>query len=334
MIRLRNAHRGERALVVFGGPSLLATGFDFGWLRRSGFVTFLETKALTPRFVEAAGSPDYYLMLFPEKTKDNAIQHFVYRSLLADYRIDPLLKPEYRQTAADIREHFNDNFESWRPERGPHKRYRWRPDVYLRDSPYDLLARVPAARLIVNRPLLDHYFPGCPYRDRAFYFEQSENEREFDVEKYFNPVERDGTLVVRGASTFLNSAAIALYPLLNYLGFRETYFIGMDMSILGSLEYAAPYTFRSMAHFWWFWMRNGRVFNGNFKRNGLMFARPQSEFDDLRMLWNASPVAFTRVYEPWRYATPVNDIRTTSFEQAFGAGRLSRSAGGQATIAG
>lgn len=317
MIRLRDAHRGERALVIAGGPSLLAGGFDFGWLRSSGFVTFLETKALTPHFVKAVGSPDYYLLLFPEKAKDNSIQHFIYRSLLAGSRIDPLLKPEFRKTAVEVRERFDEYFENWRPHRGPHKRYRWRPDVYLRDSPYDLLARVPAARLIVNRPLLDHYFPHFAYQDRTFYFEQSKDDREFDVEEYFNPVERDGTLVVRCAGGFLNSAAIALYPLLNHLGFSEAYFIGMDMSVLGSLEYAAPYTFRSMAHFWWFWMRNGPVFNANFKRNGWMFARPQSEFDDLRALWKASPVTFTRVYEPWRYATRIDDIRSVSFEQAF-----------------
>src|SRR5205823_6633697 len=102
MIRLKNAHRGERALVVLGGPSLIATGFDFGWLRRCGFVTFLESKALTPHFLNAAAPPDYYLMLFPEKSKDNALQHFVYRSFLAEYRIEPLLKTDHRTMAAEL----------------------------------------------------------------------------------------------------------------------------------------------------------------------------------------------------------------------------------------
>ena len=72
-----------------------------------------------------------------------------------------------------------------------------------------------------------------------------------------------------------------------------------------------------MAHFWWFFRRTMRVFNGHYKANGWMFARPQSEFDDLRMLWARSPVRFTRVHEPWKYATRVDNIRTASVEAAL-----------------
>ena len=90
MIRLEGVHRGDRALVIFGGPSLVARGFDFGQLRDRGFVTFVESKALTPYLLQNGFVPDYYLMLFPEKSKDNALQHFVYRSLLAGCPIAPL----------------------------------------------------------------------------------------------------------------------------------------------------------------------------------------------------------------------------------------------------
>lgn len=315
MIRLKNAHRGARALVISGGPSLVVSGFDFSRLRDRGFVTFLETKALTPYLLRTGLVPDYFLMFFPEKTKDNSLQHFVFRSFLADYRIDPLLNPEHRRTAVDMRAHFDENFESWRPHRGPHKRYRWRPNVYLPDSPYDLLQRLPQSRLIVNRTLLNHYFPHFAYGAQTFYFEYEPNEPAFDIHKYFNPIEQDDSVFLRCADTFLNSAAIALYPLLNYLGFREVVFLGMDMSLLGSFEYAAPYTFRSMAHFWWFMRRNGHVFNANYRRNGWLFARPQSEFDNLRMLWSQSPMTFTRVYEPWRYASRIDGIRTISFDE-------------------
>ena len=315
MIRLKNAHRGERALVISGGPSLLVNGLDFGRLRDRGFVTFLETKALTPYFLKSGLVPDYFLMFFPDKTKDNSLQHFVYRSFLANYRIDPLLSAKHRQTAADMRTHFDKYFESWRPHRGPHKRYRWRPDAYLPDSPYDLLRRLPHTRLLVNRTLLQEHFPHFAYPTQTHYFEYEPSEPAFDVHKYFNPIEQGDSVFLRCADTFLNSAAIALYPVLNYLGFREVVFIGMDMSLLGSFEYAAPYTFRSMAHFWWFMFRNGYVFNANYRRNGWLFARPQSEFDDLRMLWRQSPMTFTRVYEPWRYASRVDGIRTMSFDE-------------------
>jgi hypothetical protein len=187
----------------------------------------------------------------------------------------------------------------------------------LTDSPYALLQRVPGTRLIVNRSLVEQYFPQFDYADRSFYFDHSHAEPVFDAAKYFNPIERDDLVLVRCADTFLNSAAISLYPLLHYMGFKEAYFVGMDMSMLGSLEYAAPYTFRSMVHFWWFFHRTRHVFNSNYRANGWLFTRPQSEFDDLRMLWAESPIAFTRVYRPWRYAMPVDRIPTIGIEALF-----------------
>ncbi len=314
MQRLKHAHRGDRALVIFGGPSSLATGFDFSWLRRCGFVTLLETKALTPGFLRSACPPDYYLMLFPEKAKDNTLQHWVYRSLLAHTNIDWLLKKPYRPVARELRENLDRNLEVWRPHRGPHKNYKWRPDVYLRDSPYELLAQAPTSKVIACRSLREQYFPHYAYEDRTYYFDQRFDDSAFDLQRYFEPVEENGQVLVGGGRTFMNSAAIALYPLLHYMGFAEVYFMGMDMSILGSFEYAAPYTFQSMLHFWWFLRRHGRVFNGNYRANGWMFKRPQSEFDDLRLLWRDAPLRFTRVYTPWTYASPIEGLPTISPE--------------------
>jgi hypothetical protein len=168
--------------------------------------------------------------------------------------------------------------------------------------------------VIVNRELVEHYFPDFAYAGRAFYFDQALGEAVFDMDKYFNPLERDGVVSVRCGDTFFNSAAIALYPLLHYMGFCDVYFLGMDMSLLGSLEYAAPYTFRSMLDFWWFFRMTRRAFSGNYIHNWL-FRRPKSEFEDLQMLWRHSPVSFTRVYDPWRYATPIPGIRTVSSDQ-------------------
>ncbi len=310
MIRLKQVYHGERAAVILGGPSLVASDFDFRRLRDQGFVTLVEAKALTPFVLRDGFVPDYYLMLFPEKSKDNAFQHFVYRSLLAGYPIGPWLEPSHKAEASAILDRADEYFEPWRPERGPHKRFRWRPDVYLPGSPYELLQQLPQTKIIANRALVDEYFPHFAYSEQAYYFGQTFEEPAFDFDKYYNPFERDDSVFLRCADTFLNSAAIALYPLLRYMGFRDVFFVGMDMSMIGSLEYAAPFTFRSMAHYWWFFRRTMRVFNGNYRANGWQFARPKSEFDDLRLLWADSPVRFTRVYEPWRYATPVEGIRT------------------------
>ncbi len=316
MLRLKQAHRGQTAVVIFGGPSLLAQGFDFTSLKDRGFVTFLETKALTPGFLATGLVPDYYLMLFPDKTKDNSLQHFVYRSFLALYNIEPMLRAPHRETAAWMREHFSEYFEPWNLIKGPHKRYRYKTGVFLKDSPYDLLRHLPNTRVILNRRLRGLHFPTFAYEAQSHYFEYTAEEPRFDLEKYFNPIERNGEVVLRCADTFFNSAAIALYPILNYMGFQEVRFMGMDMSLLGSMEYSAPYTFRSMLHFWWFMRRNGRVFNANYQANGWLFKRPQSEFDDLRMLWRQAPMQFRRVYEPWKHASPVDGIPTMTLEEA------------------
>lgn len=314
MIRLKHAHRADRAVVILGGPSLIAQDFDLARLGHRGFVTFLETKALTPLLLQRGFRPDYFLLPFPEKAKDNSVQHFVYRSFLADTRIDGLLRPPYAALPKRLRAEFNKYFESWRPEKGAHKRYRWRPDVYLENSPYHLVEKVPATKILVNRTLIREYFPSFSYDERSFYFDQAVGKVARSAAAYFNPLERDGIPTVYG-SAFFNVAAIALYPLLNYMGFRQVYCVGMDMSMLGSMEYAAPYTFRSMAHFWWFFRRTRHAFNANYKANGWLFRRPRSEFDDLRMLWKDAPLTFTRVYEPWRYASPIDGIRTISLQQ-------------------
>lgn len=315
MIRLRQAYKGERAAVILGGPSLVEEHFDLASIQNRGFVTFVDTKALTPYLLRSGLQPDYYLMLFPEKAKDNALQAFVYRSLLAGWRIEPFLRRPYRQMAEQMRRSFAKHFEPWCPERGPHKRYRWKPDVYLPDSPYELAEQIPRARVIANRSLVDHYFPGFRYADRAFYFDQVVDEGGFDRERYFAPIEDGDMVKVRHAGGFLNSAAIVLYPLLRHMGFRDVYFLGMDMSMLGTLEYAAPYTFKSMAHFWLFFRLTRHVFNASYRANGWLFKRPQSEFDDLRSLWADAPVRFTRVYAPGKYSTPVEGIRTVSPQQ-------------------
>ena len=84
MRRLKNAYRGERAAVVMGGTSLLEQRFDFGRLRSSGLVTFLESKALTPGLLASGFAPDYFLMLSPEKCLSNGFHNWVFRAFLAD----------------------------------------------------------------------------------------------------------------------------------------------------------------------------------------------------------------------------------------------------------
>ena len=315
MQRLKGAHRGQRAAVIFGGPSLIESRFDLASLRRRGFVTLIDTKVLTPYVLDSGLEPDYWLLLFPEKCKDNSLQHFIYRAFLAGFNIRPLLKRQYQPVAEEMTERFADYFEDWRPQRGPHKRYHYKRSVYLKDSPLDLASQIPHSRVIANEPLLTQEFAEFPCANSRHVFEQAPELPVFNLEHYYMPKDTNGRVAV-ASNQFYNSAAIVLYPLLRYIGFDDVYFLGMDMSMLGSVEYGALYTFKSMWHYWWYFWRTNRVFSPDYRMNRPFYMRPDNEFEDLRLVFNYPGVQFTRVVYPgFKYAARIDGISTMTLDQ-------------------
>lgn len=286
-----------------GGPSLIDQQFAFDRLRSKNVVVFVEAKALTPRLVASGLAPDFVLMFSPEKCSNNAFHNFVYRAFLAGYDLDSLVRPELRPIVREMRARFDEYFEPWSPQRGPHKRYRWRPGVRLPDSPYACLAALPSARIIANRELMTKDLTDLGYPNESYFFDQAPTEKPFDIDRYYNVIEQDQRVVVRSYG-FYNSAAIALYPLLRYMGFRTASFLGMDMSMLGTMEYAAPYTFKSMLHYRWFFRNTRHVFNAAYRPNRPWFARPQSEFDDLKAVIDPARIDLVRVFTPYKYTVP------------------------------
>lgn len=304
MRRLKNIHRGDRATVILGGPSLVDQQFDLARLRSKNHVLFLESKALTPGFLASGLTPDYFLMLFPEKCSSNGFHNFVFRSFLAGYELDWLVRPEFRPVIRSMRDRFDEYFMPGNVQRGPHKRYRWRTDIELDKSPNQLLAHLPKTKVLANRDLLRTYFPNFQHPNERYEFRQLEGHGEpFTTERYYAVEERDGDVFVRDFG-FLNSAAIALYPLLKYMGFRTAYFLGMDMSMLGTMEYAAPFTFKSMLHYRWFFHSTKHVFNAAYVPNRPWYIRPQSEFEDLQALVDPAHIDLIRVFNPYKYTRP------------------------------
>lgn len=315
MIRLKNAFAGERAVFIFGGPSLVEQNFDFQALIRKGYIVFAEAKALTPRLLQSGVEPHFYLLPFAGKAKDNALQHFVYRAFLAGVSVGPLLKPKWRYVAQELKANFNRYYEVWRPHRGAHKRYKFHPDMYLPDSPWDLLGRLPNIRIIAQGHFLVREFPSFPIGDRVHVFEALPPAGDFSPQQYYNVAEVDGVPHVRQFAGQLNSAAIAVYPLLHYMGFREIYCLGMDMSMLGSMEYAAPYTFRSMLAFRWYFYRTRHAFNADYKQNKPYFYRPASEFHDFQRLVSTPAPRIVRVHSPSQLAADVPGVPTMPVEE-------------------
>ena len=79
-----------------GGPSIIENNYDLSLLSNRDDIIFLESKALTPKFLEYGIVPDYYMMFYPEKSKSNAFQEFVFQSLLANIDLSELNSPEHQ----------------------------------------------------------------------------------------------------------------------------------------------------------------------------------------------------------------------------------------------
>lgn len=319
MKRLKGQHRNDTAAIIFGGPSLFEQGFDFRKLREKNYTIFLEAQALTKWFLSGRVQPDYYLMLFPEKCHGNSLHNFILRAFLAG--LDPkwFLRKKFHPILHDMQNNFSDYFESWRPDRGLHKKFKWKSEVVMPESPFDLLGQLgEEVKVITNKELLAQHFPSYfDSKKQLHLFEQAKKTESFDIGRYYNPDDSRELLRLRNVQ-FVNSAAIGLYPLLHYMGFREVLFFGMDMSMLGSFEYAAPYIFKSMLHFRAYFWRTRNMFNANYVWNKPYYLRPPYEFENIKTLLDHEDIRFTRVHDPFRWAvTSIDGLRTISSEELF-----------------
>jgi len=317
MKRLRNLHRNDRAAIIFGGPSLFEQGFDFQLLREKDCTVFLEAQALTKWFLSNRVQPDYYLMLFPEKCHGHSLHSFIFRSFLAGLEPKWFFKKTHNAILHDMQDNFSDYFELWRPHKGLHKKFKWKSEVAMPESPFDLIDQLgDEVKVIANKQLLSTHFPSCfDSPNNLYLFDQATPPEAFDLDRYYNPDDSKQLLTLRNVH-FVNSAAIGLYPLLHYMGFKEVFFFGMDMSMLGSFEYAAPYIFKSMLHFRGYFWRTRKAFNANYLPNRRYYLRPPYEFENIKALLGYKNIRFTRVHNPFRWAAPsIDGLRTISFEE-------------------
>ncbi len=314
MIALKNKHKGLDALIIYGGPSVIVNYLALDKIKTDKYVTFLESKALTPYFLKTEIMPDYYLMFYPEKSKSNSFQNVIFQSFLADIDLSGLIKEEYLEEYNYLKNNFNKYFESYRPWKSLHKKYRIKPNIYLKNSPFDLLYKLKEMSIITYltpfNACEDHY----NYSNKLYKYDMEKGKKKFDLEDYFLPVEKNGMLFIKDYS-FLNSSAIALFPILKYMGFQKVYFIGMDMSMMGSFEYASNFTFRSMRHFGKFFNNATKAFSASFKKNRKKFMRPPYEFKNQGKIFKYDKMEFINIFEPFKYALPVRGIKNITFKE-------------------
>jgi len=317
MRSLKNKYKTKNAVLIFGGPSCLKMLDKLHGINRDRNVIFLETKALTPLYFNTGPEPDFFFLPYPEKAKDNSLQNMVYQSLKVNVPIKYFIKSKYHSEADTIINQQEEIFEEWNPKKGPHKRIRHKADIYLKDSPMELLLKYNKTSIITIQDSFTREFPNIVPNNRFHFFKFNQNQTPKEYTYYINPTET-GTEVVVNQNSYTNSASICFFPLLHFMGFRNLYFIGFDMSVLGILEYNCLKTFKSVLHYrlFSFLIRNA-IRHGNYKINLHPFLRPRSEFYDIEDLLNHSSSTITRIKADNKYVGKIKGMKSVELDELF-----------------
>jgi len=351
VLNLENKYKDCDALLIFGGSSIIQNNYDLSKIANKELTIFIEANTLTPKFIEYGLKPNYYLNPYPEKARTNSIQKIYLQSISSGFPLEKVLKEEFLNEWLDFRENFgkyaqinNINF--------PHKRYRIRNNIILNNSPLSFISNFPEMSLISNEMAykLDG-FGKNPIENKTYLF-NFEDKRARNYSNYFSPRIIDGGLTITDMG-FLNSAASSMYPILKFLGFKKVYLMGMDMSMVGSMEYSAPYTFKSMRGFKKFFNHSRRTYSHNFPlgltkglkqflkssyrdmrlknikgtkdnllelRNNLFglsgkFMRETSQLHDLPIIFNHSEMEYINIFDKCSFAQPIPKVKNITFEQ-------------------
>ena len=326
MIRLRGKYDGKVAFVFFGGPSVMLRFDTLPRIDKSRVVTFAEVAAVTPKFLASGVELDYVLMPFPDKAASNTFQNAVYRGVLAGVDVEPFLRLEFRPEARYIVEHADSLFQKWRPQRTS-KRLRWADNVFMDNSPLDLLLKHRHLKLIVRQGEFPNWYPAIRLENECYTFRNSDRVLKvqhsnssawrsgdgLDLETYFNPVV-EGDQVELPPSPFLDTATSAIFPLMKFLGFQRVFLFGYDMNMLGAFEYSAPFTFKSILHFSWYIYAARRALNYHYVPNWPPYLRPKRAFQDMEWVLRYKGLDIRRVIHDRRYVGKVRGMRDIGFD--------------------
>lgn len=316
MKNLQNKYIGRSAIIIFGGSSCIEYIEKIKNIDKEKYVVFLEAKSLTPKIIDEQIEFDYLLATFPNKLKDNSFQNLIFKSFLSNSNIKYFIKSQFHKHVDYMLNNFHNIIEDFRPHRGIHKKYKYKRNIYLKDSPLDLLIKTKNKKIITNLSLFNEEFKNINLDHHFYYINHNDYSNIFNIENYFNPVIENNILNV-SYSPFLNSAAINFYPIIKYMGIKKIYLLGMDMNLLGNLQYSANYFFKNDLMLNLFFLRNRKAFNANFKINFPCYLRPKSELQDLKQIINNKYIQFIRVSNGSKYEYNIPFIKTISLNQFF-----------------
>lgn len=139
----------------------------------------------------------------------------------------------------------------------------------------------------------------------------------FSIKKYLNPRIIDNTLEI-DQSNFLNVAATSIFPIINKMKIKETFLLGMDMNMLGTMEYSVKKIFKSFFHFLIFLLLSRKAFNHNFKLNfPLIYLRPKSEFLDFKKILSFYKNNIYNVNDKSIFTGKIKNIKQMNYQDFF-----------------
>tara|TARA_B110000444_G_C18850286_1_gene605001 strand:- start:4377 stop:5465 length:1089 start_codon:yes stop_codon:yes gene_type:complete len=267
LIDLKNKYKNQKAIVIMGGPSILKNKLDLALLKNRSDIIFVEPKTLTKKFFEFGILPDYVFATYPEKLRTNTMQYTFIQAIASGYDLKDSLKKDFVPEWINFVNNFQEYAEIWRINY-PHKKFKIKKNVILKNSPYDFIKSYPEIPIIAFEKALES--DGYSYlnlSNKVYKFEISDEvvSKYENLQHYLNPTTKDNKVIVNSIDS-LNSATIGMMPILNFLGFKQVCFIGKDMSMLGAMEYSGEYIFKSMRHYKSFHNSARKAFSYNFPK--------------------------------------------------------------------
>lgn len=312
---LKNLYRDKRAILLLGGPSLIKSLGKLNELK-SNFIILADCCVLTPLFIKSKVNVDFILCPFPEKLAQNSLQNFIFRSFLSNINIKNYLKTSFHNEVDYLANNFNNIYESWRSEKGIHKKFRIKKNIFLNKSPLSLLNYFGNSKIIIDINKFNELYQNINLPNKFYGIEFFDQVINFNYKNYFNPIIVNNNLQIPN-STFLNSAAISFLPIIKTLGFKELYILGMDMNMLGTMEYSYKYIFRSFFHYSLFFLKARKSFNGNFKLNCPYYLRPKSEFSDFEKIFAYNEVKTFNIVENSILRGKIKNLKEISSQDFF-----------------
>tara|TARA_Y100000590_G_C15717711_1_gene1012433 strand:+ start:2068 stop:3033 length:966 start_codon:yes stop_codon:yes gene_type:complete len=279
-----NIYKNKNALVLFGGNSSSQYLQYLKNINKDENILIVDSGVISKTLYNYKIFPNYIFSPFSEKLKWNYLHNVIYRLLLFNLSPEKFLKKEYKDQINFVRSNFDNFFEIWKPEKGVHKKYKFKTDKFFANSPIDNLNYFPNSKVILNLGDFNNNFKSRTFNNEILDVRLKDNEND-QIEDYYKVEFKNNHLLIN-QNKFLNSSAIYMFPILNYLGFKKIYLLGMDMDFSGNFIFPAKKIFKSYIHFIGFIFFVRKSVNHRYKFNFPLHLRPRDDYSQMSQIFS------------------------------------------------